>query len=132
MAKRKKLTDLVEHETDKDPAQQQKSQTNKVPKSGVYRVPESGTYRVTKFPTPTKLPKYLTLVRKEARIREDQLDQLTVLARKLNRAKKGGERITENTLIRVAVDLLLAQDNKLKGATEAQLLDSINLDHSPD
>ncbi|WP_038059339.1 hypothetical protein [Thermus amyloliquefaciens] len=52
-------------------------------------------------------PKYLTYVRKECRLRPDQLDALTALARKLNRERKGGERITENTLIRWAVDLLL-------------------------
>jgi hypothetical protein len=47
-------------------------------------------------------------VRKECRLRPDQLDALTALARRLNRERKGkGERITENTLIRWAVDLLL-------------------------
>jgi pyruvate/2-oxoglutarate dehydrogenase complex dihydrolipoamide acyltransferase (E2) component len=54
------------------------------------------------------LPPYLTYVRKECRLRPDQLDALTALARKLNRERKGkGERITENTLIRWAVDMLL-------------------------
>lgn len=49
-------------------------------------------------------------VRKECRLRPDQLDALTALARKLNRERKGkGKRITENTLIRWAVDLLLEQ-----------------------
>src|SRR5207302_6968369 len=56
-------------------------------------------------------PKYLRLVRKEARLSADQFDALTDLARRLNRRKpKGvGERITENTLIRVAVKILLAR-----------------------
>ncbi len=54
------------------------------------------------------LPPYLTYVRKECRLRPDQLDALTALARRLNRERRGkGERITENTLIRWAVDLLL-------------------------
>jgi len=54
------------------------------------------------------LPPYLTYVRKECRLRPDQLDALTALARRLNRERKGkGERITENTLIRWAVDMLL-------------------------
>ena len=61
------------------------------------------------------LPPYLTYVRKECRLRPDQLDALTALARRLNRERKGkGERITENTLIRWAVDLLL---EKLKEET---------------
>ena len=55
------------------------------------------------------LPPYLTYVRKECRLRPDQLDALTALARRLNRARKGrGERITENTLIRFALDRLLS------------------------
>ncbi|MGB5969832.1 MAG: hypothetical protein WBG70_16075 [Spirulinaceae cyanobacterium] len=132
MTKRKKLADLVKQETGKAPVGDLEKQTsevanhgsNEVTKSGIYGVPESDTYRVAKSSAP-KVPKYLTLVRKETRITEDQLDQLTTLARKLNRAKKGGERITENTLIRVAIDLLLAQDDRLQGATEAELFDSI-------
>lgn len=56
-------------------------------------------------------PKYLTYVRKECRLRPDQLDALTALARKLNREiKEKGERITENSLIRLAVDELLKKD----------------------
>ena len=59
-------------------------------------------------PEERPLPPYLTYVRKECRLRPDQLDALTALARRLNRERKGkGERITENTLIRWAVDLLL-------------------------
>jgi hypothetical protein len=55
------------------------------------------------------LPPYLTYVRKECRLRPDQLDALTALARRLNRERRGrGERITENTLLRLAADLLLS------------------------
>ncbi|WP_264320938.1 hypothetical protein [Zarconia navalis] len=78
----------------------------------------------------TQVPKYLTLIRKETRLREDQLDRLTAIARKLNRAKRGGERITENTLIRVAVDLLLDRADVLSGATEAELRDSLSLEET--
>ncbi len=73
------------------------------------------------------LPLYLTLVRKETRLREDQLEKLTVLTRSLNRQRRGGERITENTLIRVAIDLLLSQSEELSGATEAELLSALGL-----
>jgi hypothetical protein len=49
-----------------------------------------------------------------------------VLARQLSRASTGrGERITENTLIRIAVDVLLSQKERLQGATEEELLGSI-------
>lgn len=75
-----------------------------------------------------QVPKYLALVRKETRLREDQIDRLTTRARKLNRAKRGGERITENTLIRVAVDLLLDRSESLSGTDEAALLNSLGLE----
>jgi hypothetical protein len=74
-----------------------------------------------------KQPKYLTLLRKEARLREDQFDDLTALARTLNRRRKGGERITENTLIRLAVDLLLKEADQLEGSTEEELRDVLDL-----
>lgn len=65
-------------------------------------------------------------VRKEARFRPDQLAALTEHARALNRAKgPAGDRITENTLIRVAVDLLLAEPGRLNGRSEDELLDSV-------
>jgi hypothetical protein len=65
--------------------------------------------------------KFHTLIAKYARLREEQIDQLNALARRLNHAKKGGERITENTLIRVAVDALLLYPERLKGISEEEL-----------
>lgn len=74
-----------------------------------------------------ELPSYLRLVRKETRLREDQQNQLTFHARRLNRAKAAGTaRITDNTLIRVAVDLLLARIDTAVGDDEAALLKSLN------
>ena len=71
-------------------------------------------------------PAYLRFVRKETRLREDQQNQLTVQARRLNRAKKtAGARITENSLIRVAVDLFLAQANRAVGDDEDAIRKSI-------
>lgn len=106
MTKKRKLGDLIKHET-------QRNEPEPVPES----VLEQET-----------LPKYLTLVRKETRLREDQLEKLTLLTRKLNRQRRGGERITENTLIRVAIDLLLFQSEELSGATEAELLQALGLE----
>lgn len=69
---------------------------------------------------------YRHLVRKETRLREDQQNQLTVQARRLNRAKAAGTpRITDNTLIRVAVDLLLARIERASGDDEAGILESL-------
>lgn len=71
---------------------------------------------------------YSQLTRKEARLRDDQIDELATQARRLSRAKNDStERITDNTLIRVAVDLLLAQPARLKGSTEAELRKSVGL-----
>ena len=72
------------------------------------------------------LPKYLRLERKELLIWPDQITQLSILARVLNRNRRGaGERITTNTLIRVAVDMLLGQAGKLRGSTEDELRNSV-------
>lgn len=72
--------------------------------------------RASEEPT---LPAYLRYVRKETRLREDQQNQLTLQARRLNRAKTTrGARITENSLIRVAVDLFLAQADRAVGDDE--------------
>jgi hypothetical protein len=70
-----------------------------------------------------RVPKYLALERKEARLRGDQVDSLASLARRVNRRKasRGGERITENTLIRVAVDWLLSQEQYVGGSTEEEI-----------
>ena len=71
---------------------------------------------------------YLDLERKEARLREGQLGELTSHARRLNKAKTGrAPRITENTLIRVAIDLLLSRVDELQGNTEAELRKSVGL-----
>jgi len=72
------------------------------------------------------LPRYLQLERKELRVRVDQADDLARLTRRLNRARRGaGDRITDNTLIRVAIDLLLQQSDRLAGSTESELRNSV-------
>lgn len=86
---------------------------------------ESGTNRV---------PKYLQLKRREARVYDDQADALTVLARRLNNGRRlpdgrtTGERITDNTLLRLAIDLLLTRTDELKGTTEEELAASLGLE----
>ncbi len=78
---------------------------------------------------PPRVPKYLALERKEARLRGDQVDSLALLARRINRQKpsRGGERITENTLIRVAVDWLLSQEAHVGGSTEDEIRRSLSV-----
>ncbi len=77
------------------------------------------------------LPRYLQFTRKESRIRADQADRLAVHVRRLNRARRHrdgpvGERITDNTLIRVAIDLLLDHADQLVGMTEDELRESVS------
>lgn len=71
-----------------------------------------------------EVPPYLRLTRKEVRFRDEQLEALDRVVRRLVRARRGagGERITENTLVRIAVDLLLERADALQGGTEAELL----------
>lgn len=84
----------------------------------------------TQTPTPDRgTPRYLTLMRKEARITAMQADELSRLVRTLNRARCGqGERITDNTLIRVAIGLLMERVADLRGVTEAELFQSLGLE----
>jgi hypothetical protein len=72
------------------------------------------------------LPKYAQLVPFNLRLREDQVAALAELERAVmkRRKQKGGERITKNTLIRVAVDYLIANADKLEGDTEESLIQS--------
>jgi hypothetical protein len=74
-----------------------------------------------------EVPKYLRLVRHDLRARTDQLEGIAALRRRIlaDRARgERSERITDNTLLRVAIDLLLAHGDDLAGATEDQLRES--------
>lgn len=79
-------------------------------------------------PVPSSRTHYTELVRKELRLHADQADELTILASKVQRARREkGERITDNTLIRVAVDLLLQRQAELVGSTEDELRVALGL-----
>ncbi len=70
--------------------------------------------------------------RKEARLRRDQLVSLATLRQQVARARQErDEIITDNTLLRVAVDLLLHHADKLSGDTEEQLLKSVTTATAP-
>lgn len=86
--------------------------------SGTSEVPEPGS---------SAPPKYLTLERKETRLRREQVSALGELARELSaRRRQRGERITENTLVRIAVDVLLEYAGELRGDTEDELRQSVS------
>ena len=87
-----------------------------------------GARRPGPRPRSPGLPKYLRLERKELLIWPDQITNLSILARVLNRNRGGaGERITTNTLIRVAAALLLSRSQDLAGTTEEELRRSLGL-----
>jgi hypothetical protein len=67
----------------------------------------------------------------DARLRPDQTQALADLARRLQRSRRSrSERITANTVVRIAVDLLLARAGDLAGSTEAELRASLGLPES--
>ncbi|WP_187270436.1 hypothetical protein [Microbacterium wangchenii] len=71
-------------------------------------------------------PRYRRLTRKETLLRADQLTSLAALARhRMRQRRVRTERITENTLVRIAIDLLLDNQDLLDGSTEEELADSI-------
>lgn len=96
------------------------------------QAPEAASLRPARRPQAPagipRLPKYLRLERKELLMWPDQITNLSILARVLNRSRGGaGERITTNTLIRVAVALLLSRSQDLAGTTEEELRRSLGL-----
>lgn len=93
---------------------------HRVRASAVEHGPALGT---TTRSAPSTTPLYRRLARKEARVREDQYVALSRLVRVLARRRtdRSGPRLTENTLIRVAIDLLLARANRLAGNTEEEI-----------
>ena len=92
------------------PAAESDFRTSEVPESGI-----------------SAPPKYLTLERKETRLRREQVSALGELARELSaRRRQRGERITENTLVRIAIDVLLEHAGALRGDTEDELRQSVS------
>lgn len=72
------------------------------------------------------VPRYQEFIRSEARLRSDQLTGLAELRRRILASRQDkSERITDNTLIRVAVDALLSQAHMVSGDTEDQIRDSV-------
>ena len=99
-----------------EPRSQEPPKTNPRPRSSAAR------------PVRKSVPPYLRFERKEARLRTDQLTDLTLRARQLNKKKNtDADRITDNTLIRIAVDLLLSRADELAGGDEATLRNSLGI-----
>jgi hypothetical protein len=117
--------------TEAAPQRREEARESRPGSGGEATVQEQSRDEAAKPGTPPRVPKYLALERKEARLRGDQVDSLASLARRVNRQKpsRGGERITENTLIRVAVDWLLSQEDYVRGSTEEEIRRSLGVRH---
>lgn len=79
---------------------------------------------------PAPSPRWTTLERRDVRLRVDQLEALAALRRDIMRNRRTRlERITDASLIRIAVDLLLSDHNRLhmpgSGDTEDELRDFV-------
>lgn len=99
-----------------------------MPENGTVHAPSTQAAKDVEGPVVSSHTHYTDLVRKELRLHADQADELTVLATKVQRARREkGERITDNTLIRVAVDLLLERQKELVGSTEDELRVALGL-----
>lgn len=71
-------------------------------------------------------PRYRQQLRMEARLWPEQVPALAALRRQITQARTvKAERITDNTLLRIAVDLLLANGDRLSGNTEDELRESV-------
>lgn len=88
-------------------------------------VPDSQTSGVSESRS-TRGPRWKELVRKEARLHPGQVEALTALRRRINANRRNrSEIITDNSLLRVAVGLLMAHADRLRGDTEEELLASV-------
>ncbi|GAA2559184.1 hypothetical protein HD598_002692 [Neomicrococcus aestuarii] len=125
---------FAKNRSENAPAPQETPQPAAIPKASERTpgVTDSVSNRLTESVT-NRVPKYRQLKRREARIHEEQADELTLMARQLNMQRKRpdgttvGERITDNTLIRVAIDLLLKHREELHGTSEQELAISLGL-----
>jgi hypothetical protein len=78
--------------------------------------------------------RWQSLHRKEVRMHPHQADELKILTMRVNRGGPSdpGERVTDNTIIRVALALLLEQrKHELRGRTEDELRASVGLPPLP-
>jgi len=73
-------------------------------------------------------PKWLTFERKETRIRADQIEFLESVRIRLNSQRgRSGERLTDNTFVRIAIDLLMERESELRGVTESQIRSNLGI-----
>ncbi|ROS71916.1 hypothetical protein EDF24_3775 [Curtobacterium sp. PhB130] len=123
---RKKLASLLEAPAEPDTTQDATATEATTPAAPA-EAPTSEVTEPEEKPAAAS-PRFEDFLRKEARFTEDQLDALSKHARRLQRMRTApGERITDNTLIRVAVDLLMTRVDELQGSNENELRASLGI-----
>lgn len=95
-----------------------------------FKSPEGGAFAVMGSAMPHGEPGESSRAEfrpKYAQIRPDQWSRLDELARELQDAKtrRGGERITANTLIRIGIDVVLAYASQLGGDNEQEIREGL-------
>lgn len=120
---RKKLASLLD-----TPADAQTVDEQSTTDTAAAHAAATETTAAAETPAPAATPRFEDFLRKEARFRDDQIEDLGRHARRLQRLRTApGERITDNTLIRVAVDLLMTRVDELRGSNEAELRSSLGI-----
>lgn len=113
----------VERMPEREPYEQPYQLPRREPSQGRYGAYDGEPGQAS--PAPSPVPKYLRMQRMDGRIRDDQYMKLVRISKSLNRQKRGGERITPNTLVRIGIDLLLTQEQALAGTTETEIRDRL-------
>lgn len=86
-------------------------------------------------PAPSPTPAYDELVRKEARLRSEQVDEIARLRRRLNSARNAAEKplppeqrspsLQDHVITRAAITYLLENADAIDGWTEEGILESL-------
>ncbi|MGP5306915.1 hypothetical protein [Brachybacterium alimentarium] len=97
--------------------------------------PPAATPRATAPAAPSATPAYDELVRKEARLRSEQVDEIARLRRRLNSARNAAEKplpteqrspsLQDHVITRAAITYLLENADAIDGWTEEGILESL-------
>lgn len=98
------------------------------PAAAVRTASNESVIHLESSPRRTHSGTYLDYEEKTARLTGDQLDQLKALAKVCEQDRRNAgqhRRITDTTLIRVAVELLLDKPHLVRGGTEPEILSAL-------
>lgn len=127
MAKKRSMNDLLEPVTP-DASDEELGANKPLSAPAPVNAPPPTPARRQAKPV-TRVDPEAGLERKETKLHPGQRDDLTVLVRRLNRLRRPGQgdRLTENTLIRIGAAWVLEQAGQLAGVTEDELRASVGV-----